>query len=368
MRIAYVHQIFSLQKFGGISRYFIELAKNMSTASEDTALAKFFAPFHKNDYLEYNHQNLSFSGIKVPDIRGSGRFCHAINSFLTPFFYNNFDPDLIHHTYFACSNWKSSRAKKVITVHDMIDELFPKQFTNIDKALEAKKIAITEADHVICISENTQKDLVNILGIDIEKTSVVHLGVSLLTKNVIFTELVDRPYLLYVGSRDGYKNFSGFLKAYSNSPHIKNSFNLVAFGGGAFRPEEFATFERLNISTESVKQVSGNDALLAGYYRNASLFVYPSLYEGFGIPPLEAMSYGCPVACSNSSSIPEIVGNAATLFDPFSVESMRNCVEEVLFDNDIRSTLVTKGFERIKLFSWEKCARETHEVYKQVLQ
>jgi glycosyltransferase involved in cell wall biosynthesis len=139
------------------------------------------------------------------------------------------------------------------------------------------------------------------------------------------------------------------------------------FGGGRLNVQELSLFDKLKISKDSLQQVNGDDATLAGYYKNASLFVYPSLYEGFGIPPLEAMSYGCPVACSNTSSIPEIVGRAAILFDPYSIDSMRDNIISILYNDKIKSSLILRGFKQIKNFSWKKCAIETYKVYKNVL-
>ena len=107
--------------------------------------------------------------------------------------------------------------------------------------------------------------------------------------------------------------------------------------------------------------------MLAGYYKNASLFVYPSLYEGFGMPPLEAMNYDCPVACSNTSCIPEIVGDAAILFDPYSIDSIRHNIISILYNDKIKSSLILKGLKQIKKFSWKKCASETYKVYENVL-
>jgi glycosyltransferase involved in cell wall biosynthesis len=114
-------------------------------------------------------------------------------------------------------------------------------------------------------------------------------------------------------------------------------------------------------------QLNGDDVKLAGYYKHASLFVYPSLYEGFGLPSLEAMSYGCPVACSNSSCFPEILDDAAHFFDPYSVESIKNSIISLLYNDKLRSSLILKGLNQVKKFSWEKCGRETYEVYKNVL-
>ncbi len=368
MKIAYKHQIFSAQRFGGISRYFVELAKNISLLKKNEDMVKIISPLHINNYLTNEINKVSIQGIRSPDFRGSSSVCSIVNSFFSPILIRNFEPDLIHETYYNSITKNTSRAKKIITVFDMVHEIFLEQFSKKDNTTEEKKIAIQEADHIICISENTQKDLVRILDVDINKTSVIHLGYSLSETKTKFQVKNDRPYLLYVGGRDGYKNFSRFVQAYANSKEIMNSFDIVMFGSKNFTNEEIKIFEKLNIRKENIKAVDGDDTKLANYYRNAELFVYPSLYEGFGIPPLEAMSYGCPVICSNTSSIPEIVGDAAILFDPYSLESISNSIETVLSNNELRSTLISKGFEQIRKFSWEKCAKETFDVYKKILQ
>ena len=139
------------------------------------------------------------------------------------------------------------------------------------------------------------------------------------------------------------------------------------FGGGKITKDEIGMFNKLEIPQTSFKQIEGDDSLLAGYYKNASLFVYPSLYEGFGIPPLEAMSYGCPVVCSNTSSLPEVVGDAALLFNPNSVKSIRDNIICALYNEKVRSSLILKGLKQVKKFTWEKCARQTYKVYEKVL-
>lgn len=366
MKILYKHQIFHL-KYGGISRYFIELARNIALYKNKEVTVKIISPFFKNNYLSNKNLKFSFSGFKVPDFKGSVRFCLMMNSFLSPILSKNYDPNIIHDTYYNTVKHNTKHTKKIITVFDMIHELFPEQFSKRDKTTELKKFAVAEADHIICISNNTQKDLIKFFNVDIKKTSVIHLGFSFMTKEIKKPEKTNKPYLLFVGSRNGYKNFTKFIEAYS-APKIKDFFDLVIFGGSRLSEKEIAIFERLQISKKSLKEINGDDATLAGYYKNASLFVYPSLYEGFGIPPLEAMHHGCPVVCSNSGSIPEVVGNAALLFDPYSVESIRNNIISVLYDNKLRLSLTSKGFEQVKKFSWEKCAKETYKVYKKVLQ
>ena len=259
-------------------------------------------------------------------------------------------------------------AKRVITVYDMIHEKFAESFPQRDKTRQIKAHAVKRADHVICISENTRRDLIEFLGVPDEKTSVVYLGYSLATKGPPAKRIVgEKPYILYVGHRGGYKNFERLLQAYAVSPKLRNYFDLICFGGGGLTTKEKSLLQRLGFSMESVRQVSGDDASLAGYYRSASAFIYPSLYEGFGIPSLEAMSFDCPVVCSGVSSIPEIIGNAAEMFDPYEPDSIRMAIERVVSDDTLRQILIARGQERIKLFSWKRCAQETLDVYRRVL-
>ena len=365
MKILYNYQVFH-QKYGGVARYFVELANNIALYKNKEATVKIISPFFKTDYLSNNNRNFLFSGLKVPDFKGSARLCLLMNSFLSPILSKHYDPNIIHDTYYNAVKHNTRNTKKIITVYDMTHELFPDQFPKKDKTTELKKFAVAEADHIICISNNTQKDLINFFNVDINKTSVIHCGFSLGTKEIKNPEKTNKPYLLYVGSRTGYKNFTRFIEAYS-APKIRNFFDLVIFGGSRLNEKEIALLDSLQISKECIKQVNADDATLAGYYKNASLFVYPTLYEGFGFPPLEAMNLGCPVVCSNAGSIPEVVGNAALLFDPYSVDSIRDNIINVLYDNSLSSSLILKGFEQVKKFSWEKCARETYNIYKKVL-
>jgi glycosyltransferase involved in cell wall biosynthesis len=365
MKILYNYQIF-FQKYGGISRYFVELANNITLYKNKKVTVKINSPFFKTNYLSNINQKILFNGFKVPDFKGSEELCFILNAFASSILSKHYYPDIIHETYYRGLHHNESRAKRIITVYDMIHELFPGQFSKKDKTTQLKRIAVAKADHIICISKKTQKDLVDIFNIDIKKTSVVYLGFSLTSSKINEPEGFRRPYLLYVGSRQGYKNFTRFIKAYA-TPKIKNFFDLVMFGGGRLNDQELSLFDKLKIPRDSLQQVKGDDAILAGYYKNASLFVYPSLYEGFGIPPLEAMNYGCPVVCSNTGSIPEIVGDAAILFDPYSVESMRAHIISILYNDKIKSSLILKGFKQTKKFSWKKCAIETYKVYKNVL-
>jgi glycosyltransferase involved in cell wall biosynthesis len=261
-------------------------------------------------------------------------------------------------------------APTVVTVFDMIHELFPENFAKDDKTTHYKQLCVEHAAHVLCISESTARDLVRLFGVPREKISVTHLAYSSAfdaPPEETSNPKSGRPYILYVGHRVGYKNFVGALAAYASSPALRKEFDLVAFGGVPFDARELALIESLGLKGDRVRRVTGSDSDLALAYRRAHVFVYPSRYEGFGIPPLEAMSSGCAVACSNASSIPEVVGDSAALFDPDDVGSIAQALESVCFDSGRHQGLVAAGKRQAAHFSWDRCAQETVQAYERVL-
>lgn len=367
MNILYDDQIFRLQKYGGISRYFFELSSRLHEM--DGVSVEVVAPLYINQYFSAD-MALRPVGVELPNMRGAAHVARLVNSLTMPVLAKRRkDVDIFHETYYSLSDNCPRAAKRIITVYDMIHEKFPECFHETDKTSKEKVSAIARADHVICISENTRRDLIELLGVSVEKTSVVYLGYSLSSIGLnSIREINGRPYLLYVGVRGGYKNFEGLLRAYSQSALLKKEFIIRCFGGGALTQEEKRSISALGIASDRVIYAGGNDAVLAGLYKSASAFVYPSLYEGFGIPPLEAMAYGCPVACANSSSLPEVVGDAAELFDPSNIDEMQNAIERIVASPNRAAELVKLGYGRIREFSWEKCAHDTISIYKKALQ
>ncbi|WP_332671332.1 glycosyltransferase family 4 protein [Aromatoleum sp.] len=366
MRIAFDHQIFGWQEYGGVSRYAYELATGLAGAcGQDVAI---ICPLYVNRYLAESDVGRLVNGIRVPVFPKSGRIYRAVNTILGWSGMRKFRPDIVHETYYSTRSAAPRGAKVVLTVYDMIHERFPENFSIADPTRREKAAAVSRADHVICISEQTRKDLVEMLRVPPEKTSVVHLGFTLTpaAAQAPRDETPDRPYLLYVGNRSGHKNFDGLLRAYAGSRFLQAEFDLVCFGGGEFNAREREAIEKLGAAASRVRQVAGDDSVLASYYRQARAFVYPSRYEGFGIPPLEAMSFGCPVACSNASSIPEVVGDAAEMFDPTDAESIRAAVERVVADDARRAELVTRGTARLDEFSWKRCAEQTLDIYRRI--
>lgn len=368
MRIAFDHQIFGWQRFGGISRYFFELANHLAKDPNQPAECRIVCPVLVTDYLRQAAPALQVTGMYAPAIRRTGRIYRILNRMLAPFFLRRWRPDILHETYYSQKTVAPRDCRIVLTVFDMIHELYPEYYPSWDTTRKEKAAAVARADHIICISENTRADLIRLLQVPKEKTSVVHLGFSLSNDSLVNLPPPRRPFILFVGLRAGYKNFNRLLQAYASRPKLRDSYDLVAFGGGSFSAQEFALIQHLNLDPGQVHHVGGADALLGTLYKQATLFVYPSLYEGFGIPPLEAMSFDCPVACSNTSSMPEIVADAAILFDPSDTESIADSLETLCSDKQLRAELRQRGHKRLEAFSWHRCALETMSIYKKVLQ
>lgn len=362
MRIAFDQQIFTWQEYGGISRYICSLATHLSEIPG--VEAKIFAPLHVNAYLPSIKENLR-TGLKVKKIPRTARIRINASRLLALPLIKTFFPDIVHETYYASPKYVPNCAFRVITAFDMIHERFADILPHNDPTTNLKRIAFSRADHIICISESTRNDLLELFDVPAEKVSVTYLGFDeLFPADESINKNKSMPYLLYVGQRLEYKNFIGLVKAFASSECLKSNFRILCFGGGAFTSTEKEMFNGFAVEECQIQHIGGDDHVLAACYRNAAVFVYPSLYEGFGIPPLEAMSVGCPVVCSNSSSIPEVVGNAGEYFDPICVDSIRTSIERVLQSSERQAELIALGYERCKLFSWKKCAAETLAIYK----
>jgi glycosyltransferase involved in cell wall biosynthesis len=367
MRILFDHQVFSEHVYGGVSRYFCSLAHALW--EQDSAQVRIVAPLYVNQYLGKLPPSLRW-GLSVNARPGTRRAICKISGGLSRVLAPAFGPDLIHETYYSAVPTGGVRKPRVVTVFDMIHERCMNIFGERDQVRAAKIAAINRAAHILCISEHTRRDLIELLRIPEEKISVTHLAADVFPEPEATSQEIlcsTNPYLLYVGGRFGYKNFESLLRAWGNSKWLRQNFRLVCFGGGGFSRQEYEWLRELNLREGEIAQLSGSDATLAALYRGAAALVYPSLYEGFGIPPLEAMSQDCPVICSRSTSIPEVVGDAGEYFDPSHVESLESALLAVLQSEDKRKKLMEAGRRRYPLFSWERCAQQTATAYKKVI-
>ena len=366
MKIAYDAQIFYEQAYGGVSRYICEIASRISRFEDMDA--SITAPMHINSYLEHLPQEL-VSGFRLPGVHRLPLSLRAAGMLMGDVMLRAMAPELIHETYYFPYRLGPRRARRVLTIHDMIHEKLPSYFATTDRTPRFKLMAAKRADHIICVSEQTRRDLIDIQGTDPDKVSVVYHGVGLLAEGAGVGKNVppyDQPFLLYVGPRGGYKNFSSLLRAYAASTRLQNDYLLVCFGGGNFSAAERETIGKLGLGDGRVVQLGGGDQVLAALYRSALAFVYPSLYEGFGIPPLEAMTFNCPVICGKGGSIAEVVGDAGEYFDPTDVENMRHVMESIAESASRRDALIAKGRQRLTLFSWDRCAQETAAIYRKL--
>lgn len=364
--IAYDHQIFSQQRFGGVSRYICELATRVGAQAGWRSVV--VAPVHYNDHLAGSAASTLGLHLQMRIPRTS-RVYRGANALLGPALMAAARADLLHRSYYTARPGRSRRPV-VVTVHDMIHELFPDSFDAADSTSVAKRRCVASADHIVCVSHNTAADLMRLFGVPQHKITVTPLGFSSGFAPNGASPLPPRParpYFLHVGHRFGYKNFARVLQAYSCSPLLRRDFDLVVFGGYPLSAEEQMLIEAMRIRPGAVRRVTGSDLELKQAYAGAHALVYASLYEGFGIPPLEAMSQGCPVVCSNTSSVPEVVGDAGEYFDPTDVGSIRSALEHLAEDDGRRSALIEAGHLRCRHFTWDACASATMRVYEHLL-
>ena len=363
LSILYDHQIFALQRYGGVSRYYYELISRLS-AMPDVEVS-LFQGLHINGYgIERHREEMRhFWGFRRPSIPKTHYLFRALNHIIFPLATRNWKVDLYHATYYKCLLASSAR-KRVVTVHDMIHERYPAYTAPRDTTARDKKLAVERADGIICVSESTKRDLMQYLSVPERKIAVIHHA-NPLTATVDAQPLIQRPYLLFVGDRHTYKNFSLLLSAYARTERINSHVDLVCFGGGPFTGRERQMIAAQGIQ-HKVSWQSGPDAALANLYAHAAAFIYPSLYEGFGIPPLEAMHYGCPVLISDTSSLPEVVGDAGLYFSPTDEDSLLTQLDRILMDSDLRQKLVERGHIRDRQFSWNRTAEETLRFYREI--
>ena len=361
MKVLFDHQIFCSQRYGGFSRYFASLAHAL--VKLNGVDAKIIAPAHINGYLDSKISGmLSFP---LPFVaRGLNHRVVAVAPVFR-FAAGFMQPDVVHETHYILDGHHVPKSAAIVaTCHDMIVEKGLHNDSEQVNGIRAKRQALDRSDFIICISKNTQVDLLNLYPHLKDRTAVVHHGVTKVEPRTPEGASVPKQYLLYVGVRAGYKNFEKFLRAFASFTRLRNSFEIVCFGGGRSTPDESKLFTELAIPVKQVHFLSGDDALLAYVYANAAALIYPSAYEGFGMPLTEAMIQGCPVVSSRTSSLPEVCLNAAEYFDPNDLEEMGSAIENVVFNSARRQMLVTAGRQRANAFTWESCANSTLAVYR----
>jgi glycosyltransferase involved in cell wall biosynthesis len=368
MRVLFDHQTFCAQRFGGVPRYFAELADHL--ARRPSVGVTVAAPWHVSGYLS-GSRSMRIVGSSAPGwlARGSVAARRArllVGTAASYVLARTGKYDIVHETGYNHPLRWPARSRVVTTIHDMLFELFPETFGDIGPLLSAQKRRAAErADHVICVSHQTRADLIRCFGVPESKTSVVHHGVTLPRMPAEAEPNIKVPYLLYIGARNGYKTFEGLLHALRASRYA-NDIHIVCVGGGPLTSAELALAGECMRYPDRLMQKNADDDELGWLYSKATAFVYPSLYEGFGMPILEAMALGCPVVACAAGPASEVAGDAAELVDWTGPESLATGLDHVLGSENTRSAMVARGHERARAFSWTRCAAETQAVYERL--
>jgi len=364
----------------GLGRYTQKLIENLGKISAQGGPAsdwdkenQYFIFLRKENWEEYQPSGKNFTKV-LANIPWYG----IREQLQLPGILKKHNLDLVHFPHFNVPIfWKG---KFVVTIHDLILFHYPTRRAStlspllyFIKKTAYKKIiknAIQKAQKIIAVSKHTQKDIIEHFHVPEEKVFVTYEAVDIAStpakdtaRNILKKYGIIKPYILYVGNAYPHKNLERLVLVFREVARKHPHLHLVLVGKEDYFYKKLKKFVRDNW----VKQIAFTDFVpdedLGAVYREALLYVFPSLYEGFGLPPLEAMARNLPVVSSNASCLPEVLGNAACYFDPNALGEIAEAVEKVATDNELRKKLIAAGQEQIKKYSWEKMARETLEIY-----
>ncbi len=368
MKILFDYQVFNWQKKGGISRFISEIIANLKVQKSN----KIALSVINSVNIHYKTNMLYKSSIRKYALyfyflfkhgkRALGRFNYFYSVALlesqkfdvfVPTYYDNYFLQYIGDKPF------------VVIVHDMIHEIFPEILVNSKQLIEQKKNLIYKSKKIIAVSISTKKDILKFYpDIDPQKIDIVHLGFSVTQKEILPNIKLPKDYILFVGERGAYKNFHFFIMSLYKLLLEDNKLHILCIGGETFSDEELHLFKQLNI-LDKIQQYYAKDEELYTIYHKAKVFVFPSRYEGFGIPILEAMASDCPVVLSQSSSFPEVAGDAGVYFKLDDEADLYIKVKEMLDNEDHRSFYIKKGRENITRFSWLNTATNCLNVFNE---
>lgn len=362
--------IFEIQNYGGISRVYHEICPHICQLDESirfdiltTGKLKQTLPQHPHiRHHSLNYWEMLFKpGRFFRQARWRGR-CRAFLRWL-----QRNQVNIWHSTYYTLPiGW---HGPVVITVYDLIYNRFPHMFKKPqDEWIRSHmRLAIMAADVVICISATTRENLMQLYAVDTTKLRVIPLGVAPVFRQIQAANLPDvapRPFLLFVGQRGGYKNFTTLLQAYSRWS-LRSEIDLLVVGT-PWTKAEAQQLQDSGVAAQVRLVTAVSDQTLANLYNQAAAFVYPSLYEGFGLPLLEAMACGCPLVASAIPSSMEVAADAAYFFEPESVEALLAALDRAV-GNGRSAPRVQKGIAIAAAYTWQKTARQTLEVYYELI-
>lgn len=360
--------IFLQQARGGVSRYFAELQRELGVLGISGTIA---TPLWITEYLESGD---GIDGFRIPQplmrfgLRPlSKKMIGRVESNVLRRLHKSGANVVLHRTNYT-TRPSVPRVPHVLTVYDMIFENHPAWFNGIEDRILAKRMALESADQIIAISDYTRDQLLDRYSIEPNRVTTVPLAARYIDPRLSSLRELSKapPFILYVGTRHGYKNFERLVRACSQSAAFRDGLRLIAFGGGSATGDELKLLAHVGLMKQ-VTFAAGPDDQLAAHYAAAVALVYPSLDEGFGLPPIEAMLYGCPILAASAGAMPEVLGDAVAYADPLDVDSWADGIDGLVFDEAHRLKLGILGRSQAGSYSWANTAAATLGVYREAL-
>lgn len=361
IRILYDHLCYK-EKYGGVSRYFTELIKRIPGDNRSLIVK-----FSNNEYLKELNDINYINFLPKLNFRGKPRLIGELGKLFSLPAIRKGRYDIYHPTHYDCYGLDAvpDHVKTVATIHDMnffvIPEYYPESLPN--KVFQERMTK--SVDHIITISQNTKSDIIKTWDIPEEKISVIYHGIDKKWVEHIPKIQFRDHFFLFVGRRSKYKNFELALHAFASLKKRYKTIKLYCTGSD-LTSNERRIIHDLGVTNDVVAIQASNETLI-NLYRQAIGFIFPSQYEGFGLPILEAMASNCPCILSNASCFPEIAEDAALYFDLNNDNELEMNMEMLLIDKELRNNIIHNGNLRVADFSWDKCARQHMEVYKSIL-
>jgi glycosyltransferase involved in cell wall biosynthesis len=358
-RVVFDADIFSAQVHGGVSRYYAELIPRLDHFGVETRLV---VPLSVNEHLQLRPPHVW--GVRLPErmltrvTQRAARLASKLSDQVVP---RLLRPDILHQTLY-CNHYPQSW-KRAVTVVDMIPEILPQDVT--PGAHKGKREACQAASLIFTISHKTREDLLRIYPDLMCPVEVTPLAVDAALYHQHARGQED-DQILFVGNRRGYKNFKTFAEATSRLLQQRPELSVLCVGGGPFTDDELRPFRETGTEARC-RRATVRDVELPSLYRKSKAFVFPSRYEGFGLPILESFAARCPAVISRASCFPEIADEAAAYFDPESSDDLFHVLSRIVADKQRRDELRELGSKRLTHFSWERTAELTRDGYMKIL-
>ncbi len=361
-KVFFDHQKFTTQRYGGISRYFATIIQAMKENPDfEYQLGVLFSNNHyiKEEFQPFNNA-LGRKLLQSEYMRKAA----LVNELYCKYLLGKNDFDVFHPTYYNPYFMEKLKKPMVTTIHDMTHERLPEYFWANDHLTVQKKINAEKADKIIAISETTKKDILELLDVKEEKIEVIYHGIDIETP-LAFKEVPNLPqrYILFVGDRSGYKNFYIFIRAFAAIQKKYPDLEVILTGGGPILIADKEFMVKLKVD-QKIRHINVSDEELNSLYKNALFFAYPSFYEGFGLPILEAFKAQCPVLLSDIDCFKEIGADSVSYFEQRNLDHLIFMLEELINNDELRRNLVTKGNQRLLDFPIQKCIDQTLALYQ----